>query len=130
MIKHVQEKVVKCYIMPLPWLSYSYWSIHFKTSKNFTVPLMSELFHQKVNHYSLWSPFEFSIPNVIVFFMDNRVYRTLVHIWQLVPSEFKDWNTVIILKQLLRNGSQTIAHAGYVKHVQKMLALFKLLFRG
>ena len=25
----------------------------FKISKNFSVPLMSELFHQKVNHYDL-----------------------------------------------------------------------------
>ena len=24
----MQEKVINCYIMPLPWLSYIYWLIH------------------------------------------------------------------------------------------------------
>ena len=37
----------------------------FKISKNFSVPLMSELFHQKVNHYDLRNPYEFSIANVL-----------------------------------------------------------------
>ena len=36
----------------------------FKISKQFSVPLMSELFHQKVNHYDLRNPYEFSIANV------------------------------------------------------------------
>ena len=35
-----------------------------KISKNVSVPLMSELFYQKVNHYDLQNPYEFSIPNV------------------------------------------------------------------
>ena len=35
----------------------------FKISKNFSIPLMSELFHQKVNHYDLRNPYEFSVPN-------------------------------------------------------------------
>ena len=30
--------------------------------KNISVPLMSELFHQKVNRYDLQNPYEFSIP--------------------------------------------------------------------
>ena len=45
----------------------------FKISKNFSVPLMSELFYRKVNHYNLRNPHEFSIPNLIVFFMDKQV---------------------------------------------------------
>ena len=32
-------------------------------SENFSVPLMSELFYQNVNHYALRNPYEFSIPN-------------------------------------------------------------------
>ena len=36
----------------------------FKISKNFSVPQMSELFHQKVNHYDLRNPYELSIPIV------------------------------------------------------------------
>ena len=36
----------------------------FKISKNFSVPLTKELFYQKVNHYDLRNPYEFSIPNV------------------------------------------------------------------
>ena len=35
-----------------------------KISKNFSVPLMSELFYQKVNHYDLRNSCEFSIPNI------------------------------------------------------------------
>ena len=34
----------------------------FKILKNISVPLMSELFHQKVNRYDLQNPYEFSIP--------------------------------------------------------------------
>ena len=30
MIWHVQQKVVKCYFVLLPGLSYLYWLIHFK----------------------------------------------------------------------------------------------------
>ena len=45
----------------------------FKISKNFSVTLMSELFYRKVNHYNLRNPHEFSIPNLIVFFMDKQV---------------------------------------------------------
>ena len=40
---------------------------------------MSELFHQKVNHYDQRNPYEFSIPNVKIFFIDKGVYRTSVH---------------------------------------------------
>ena len=36
----------------------------FKISKNFYVPLINELFHQKVNHYDPQNPYEFSIPHV------------------------------------------------------------------
>ena len=35
-----------------------------KTLTNFSVLLMRELFHQKVNHYDLRNPYEFSFPNV------------------------------------------------------------------
>ena len=36
----------------------------FKISKKFSVPVMSELFHQKVKEYDLRNPYEFSIPHV------------------------------------------------------------------
>ena len=74
--------------------------------KNFSVPLMSEILHQKVNHYDLQNPYESSIPNV------NSVFHG-------VP-----------LKQLLGNGSQATAHAGYVKHTLEIMVLFKSLVRG
>ena len=48
----------------------------------------------------------------------------------IVPSEFKDLNTVSVFKQLLGNGGQTTAHAGYVKHRLEMLDLFKLFVWG
>ena len=70
----------------------------FKILKNFSVPLfllMSELFHQKANHYDLRNPFEFSIPNVNSVFHGQRSTSYLVPVmWQLVPSVFKDLNTV------------------------------------
>ena len=77
----------------------------FKISENFSVPLISELFHQKVNHYDLYNPYKSSIPNV------NGVFHG-------VP-----------LNQL-GNGSQTTAHAGYVKHILVMLVLYNSLVRG
>ena len=51
----------------------------FKTTKNFSVPLMRKLFHQKVNNYDLRNPYEFSIPNV------NSVFHGQRNISYLVP---------------------------------------------
>ena len=63
------------------------------------VPLMSELFYQKVNHYNLRSLYEFSIPNVNSVFHGQVSIRYLGPlIWQSVPSEFKDLNTVSAFK--------------------------------
>ena len=63
----------------------------FQTSKTFSVPLMSELFYQKVNHYDLQNPYEFSIPNVnSVFHEQGSISYLGPLIWQLVQSEFKD----------------------------------------
>ena len=83
----------------------------FKISKNFSVLLMSDILHQKVNHYDLQNPYESSIPNV------NSVFHE-------VP-----------LTHLSGNGSQTTAHAKptfpiYVKHILEMLVLFKSLVLG
>ena len=36
----------------------------FKISKKFSVPLMIELFQQKLNHYNLQNPYVFSVANV------------------------------------------------------------------
>ena len=36
----------------------------------------------------------------------------------------------MLSKQLLENGSQTTAHAGYVKRILETLGLFKLLVWG
>ena len=60
----------------------------FKISKNFFVPLMSELFHQKVNHYDLRNPSEFSIPNVNSVFHGQASVRKL-GLLMLVPSDSK-----------------------------------------
>ena len=75
----------------------------FKISKNYSVPLMSELFHQKVNHYDLRNPYEFSIPRVnSVFHWQGSISYLGTLIWQLVPSEFKDLNTVSAFKAAIR----------------------------
>ena len=75
----------------------------FKISKNFSAPLMSELFYQKVNHYDLRVPYEFSIPNVNRVFHGQASIRYLGPlIWQLLPSEFKDLNTVSAFKAAIR----------------------------
>ena len=75
----------------------------FKISKNISVPLTSELFYQIVNHYDLRNPYDFSIPNI------NGVFHGQVSIrhfgpliWQLVPSEFKDLNSVSAFKAAIR----------------------------
>ena len=74
-----------------------------KISKNFCVHLMSELFHQKVNHYDLLNLFEFSIPNVnSVFHGQGSISYLCSLIWQLVPPEFKDLNTVSTVKATIR----------------------------
>ena len=46
----------------------------FRISKNVSVLLMRELLHQKVNHHDLRNPYEFSIPNVNIFFSWTRKY--------------------------------------------------------
>ena len=67
------------------------------------VPLMSELFYQKVNHYNLRSLYEFSIPNVNSVVHGQASIRYLGPlIWQLVLSEFKDLNTVSACKAAIR----------------------------
>ena len=51
-----------------------------------------ELFYQKVNHYDLRNPYEFSIPNVNSVFHGQASIRYLGPLlWQLVPSEFRYW---------------------------------------
>ena len=75
----------------------------FKILKNFSVPLMSELFYQKVNHCNLQNPYEFSIPNVNSVFHGQASIRYLGPLtWQLVLSEFKDLNTVSAFKAAIR----------------------------
>ena len=65
----------------------------FKILKNVSVPLMSELFYQKVYHYNLQNPYEFSIQNANSVFHGHASIRYLgLLIWQLVRSEFKDLN--------------------------------------
>ena len=62
----------------------------FKVSKNFSVLLISELFHQKVNHYDLRNLYEFSMPNVnSVFHGQGSISYLGPLIWQLVPQRFK-----------------------------------------
>ena len=74
-----------------------------KDIENFSVPLISELFYQKVNSYDLRNPYEFSIPNFNRFFHGQASIRYLgLLIWQLVPSEFKDLNTVSAFKAAIR----------------------------
>ena len=64
---------------------------------------MSELFYQKVNHYDLRNPYEFSIPNVNSVFNRQASIRYLGPLmWELVPSEYKDLNTVSAFKEAIR----------------------------
>ena len=99
----------------------------FKISKNLSVPLMIELFYQKVNNYDLRNPYEFSIPNVNSVFHGQASKRYLGPIiWQLVTSELKHLTTVSAFKAGIGKGSQTTDHTGYVKHILEMLDLFKL----
>ena len=75
----------------------------FKISRNLSVPLMSELIHRKTNHYDLRDTYEFSIPNVNSVFHGQRSISYLGPlIWQLVPSEFKDLNTVSAFKATIK----------------------------
>ena len=77
-ISRLQERVFFLYIVSSSGSlleKYGTFSIHvtnlqtlatgtFKTSKSFSAPVMSELFHQKVNHYDLRNPCKFSNFNV------------------------------------------------------------------
>ena len=78
---------------------------NFKISKNISVPLMRELFHKKVNHYDLRNPYEFSIPNSAFHGQGNISYLGSL-IWQLVPFEFKELNTVSAFKAAIKNRKQ------------------------
>ena len=49
MIWHVLQKVVKCYFLPLPWLSYIYWAIYFNVS-----PRGRGLSHADGFHLLVW----------------------------------------------------------------------------
>ena len=65
----------------------------FKISKNVSVSLMSKLFHQKVIHYDLRNPYEFSIPDVNSVFYEQESKSYLSPLtWQLEPSELEDLN--------------------------------------
>ena len=76
----------------------------FRILKNVSVLLMRELLHQKVNHHDLRNPYEFSIPNLNIFFRGQGIISYLGPlIWQLVPSEFKDLNTVSAFKTVINN---------------------------
>ena len=71
----------------------------FKISKNFSAAPMSELFHQRVNHYDLRNPYESSISKVnSVFHGQGSIWYLGTLICQLVPSEFNDLNTVSAFK--------------------------------
>ena len=63
---------------------------------------MSELFYPKVNHHDLRNPYEFSISNVNSIFHGQVISYLGPLIWQLVPSEFKDLNTVSAFKAAIR----------------------------
>ena len=51
----------------------------FKISKNFSAPPMSELFHQRVNHYDLRNPYESSISKVNSVFHGQGSTSYLLH---------------------------------------------------
>ena len=64
---------------------------------------MSELFHQKVNHYDLRNPYEFSTPNVNSVFHGPASIRYLGPLLcLLILSEFKDSNTISAFKAVIR----------------------------
>ena len=102
-----------------------------KIWKNLPVSLVSKLFHQTFHHYDLWDPDEFSLLNVNSVFHGQKSISYLgALIWQLVPSKFKDLNTVSAFKAAIRkwNGSQTTAHAGYAKIILEILGYLNYLF--
>ena len=75
----------------------------FKISKRFSVPTISELFRQKVNYYDLRNPYDFSIPKInSVFHGQGSISYLGPLIWQLVPSEPKDLNTVSAFKAAIK----------------------------
>ena len=89
---------------------------------------MSELFHQKVNHYDLLNPCEFSIPNVnSVFHGQWSKWYLGPLIWQLVPSEFEDLNTASAFKAAIRKWKPSNCPCRLCKHILEILDLFKLL---
>ena len=95
-----------------------------KILKKFSVPLMSELFHEKVNDNDLRNQYEFSIPNVnSVFHGQESISYLGPLIWQLVLTEFKDLDTAIAFKTAIRKWKRTTAHEGYVKLILEMLNL-------
>ena len=63
---------------------------------------MSELFYQKVNHYDLRNLMSFLFQMLIVFHGQASIRYLGPLIWQLVPSEFKDLNTVSAFKAAIR----------------------------
>ena len=86
----------------------------FKISKDFSVPLMSELFHQKVIHYNLRNPYKISIPNVNSVFMDKRVYRTSVHyktVSTVLKTAIRKWKPNSCLCRLCKS---YIGYAGFI----------------
>ena len=89
----------------------------FKISKKFSVPVMSELFHQKVNQYDLRNPYEFSIPHVnSVFHIQVSITYLSPLIQQLVPSEFTGVNTVVFfLPGLLLEGFSVSGRLFFLK---------------
>ena len=86
-VKNLQKLATEMFIIP----------------KNVSVPLISELFHQKVNHHDLQNPYKFYIPKVNSVFhgQGSKSYLDAL-IWQLVPPEFKDLNTVSAFKAAIR----------------------------
>ena len=75
----------------------------FKISKKFSVPLMIELFQQKVNHYDLQNPYVFFVANVTSVSHGQSSISYLSPLkWQLAPSDSKDLNTVSAFKAAIK----------------------------
>ena len=77
---------------------------------------MSELFYQKVNHYDLRNPYDFSNPSINSVFHGQAGIRYLgPPIWQLVLSEFKYLNTASAFKTPIRKWKPNNCPCGLCK---------------
>ena len=79
----------------------------FKVSHNYSTSRMSEMFDKRNNVYDFRNPSEFARRNVRSVFSGTESISFLgPKIWDIVPSELKQLETVNAFKREIRNGNQ------------------------